>query len=117
MSKSGGNVCTHIINFYSSTVGDPALYCIINTEDLINFDGFKNAVFEKSLSFKGDDCHVDIKGIADKHCRNFVLAYYKAPNIYLCCKEKLIELTNENIEDLIAFIEPCIEKETQAVSA
>lgn len=77
---------------------------------MIAFEGFEKVSLEKTLSDSNDDCHIDICGANEKKCKDFAKSYFKYPNIFVCCKGTIINLTNENIENLNNFIAPCREE-------
>lgn len=73
------------------------------------FSGFEKNKIENTKSDSGDDCHKDIIGVDDKDTKKFVKDYFKSPNIFVCCKNEVIQVGELECQKLKDFIKPCSE--------
>ncbi|WP_165456557.1 hypothetical protein [Pedobacter kyonggii] len=108
VSGNGKSICEHINEFYLSTVNTPIIYCIFDTEDIIKFlkeekiDLPEKDIFEFSPSDKGDECHVDIKGIDNKLSKKLSKTLIKKENLHLCGSD--FDLQNADEETISSFL-------------
>lgn len=84
------------------------MFCKIDVAKLNELNLPPEIELNKTLSSTNDECHIDILNIGDKKCKDFAKSHFIAPNIYICCKGKTVQLDKENIENLINFISSCI---------
>ena len=93
-----GAICKHIDRFYASTVKNPPLYCILDSDILVKQPGFENISITSSLSSNGDKCHIDIQKTKTKDCDNFAKRTFKFPNILKCTDSTYSIATEEELD-------------------
>lgn len=70
-------------------------------------DGFANCTFHNTLSDKGDACHIDIKGMDEKKCKNVVKKMFTPPRVLICCKDRIHQVEEKEFEVLLDLVADC----------
>ena len=105
--KTSGDICTHIKTYYGNFSNPPIIYCKFTSKELEASIGSISLNISNTPSDSGDSCHRDIKNVNDKDAQFFCKNHFKSPNIFVCCKGKEIQVTQNQYEDLSNFVQQC----------
>ncbi len=73
----------------------------MDSDLLMGENGFENMELEATLSYSGDDCHMEILNVNKGPSGNYAKKYFRPPQIFMCCEGEEKQLSLEEYEDLL----------------